>query len=695
MTDDAVFGVLGRWAAVEGWVAGRKLAVARELIRRRPDEEGDGTATGSSLPWEWDDRLAHEVALELRMSVPAARKLLGAAWALEARLPGIGQALDEGQLDLGRVKMVVEETSVLLEPEHLARAEEIILAGLDRCRTWAELLRLVQRAVVTVDPEGAARRREKEERENARVSFWREAAGTCALMGSGLPTDEALQAHARVDERAQQYRAAGVKRPIDILRVAAYLDLLNLVPAADRIDRFQAEDAATNADDPGSARPATGRTAARSGSSGARPDAEAAPNTDASADTGASPDVGAGPEADPGQDAGTGEGAREAEASGRGDAREAGAAGTTAATEAAGEARSLAATGAPAGLGTAGAAGASTGSGSAVREPAGASGGEDDSGTGAAVSAEVNLVLRHLDIPFLTAAGLARRAGEARSLGVLDPALARQIAEAAARHPGSKFCLTVVDDNGHAIGHGCCRPRPRRKSRQSGKPGQPHQQGVPPPAPVHQGPLRGGHDGEPPAAPWSPGPFPPPALLGTPWRAPSPPLAPPAASPGAPHPSPLPSAAAPPEAHANGFTLRRADGAGPPGGHGSWVLTLPGQSRELLVDLHPVPTGECGHEYESAGHDPGERLRHLVNVRDGKCGFPACSRHARETDFEHGQPFEHGGRTCGCNCWSCSRSCHQVKQSPGWSVREVTPGYHEWTTPSGRTYTQEPWRYPA
>ncbi|HEX4830830.1 MAG TPA: hypothetical protein VH478_07045 [Trebonia sp.] len=137
----------------------------------------------------------------------------------------------------------------------------------------------------------------------------------------------------------------------------------------------------------------------------------------------------------------------------------------------------------------------------------------------------------------------------------------------------------------------------------------------------------------------------------------------------------------PPSSPPRGFTLRPNEGTGPPGGHGSSILTLPGQSREHVIDLHPVPTGECGHQYESAGHDPGTLLRHLVSVRDGKCGFPACSRHAQETDFEHAQPFGQGGRTCGCNGWSCSRSCHQVKQSPGWTVQEDKPGYHQWTTP--------------
>ena len=243
-SDDEVFGVLGQWGAAGSWLEGRKLAVVRELIRRRPDERSPGTATESGLPWDWDARLAREVSLQLGVSVPAAGKLIWAAWALEARLPGIGAALDEGRLDPGRARMVVQETDVLRDPEMLAAAEQMILAGLARCRTWADLVRLVQRAVVTVDPDGARKRREQEEKENARVRFWREAAGTCALTGTGLPTDEALMAHANVEQRAQEYRRAGVRRPIEILRVAAYLDLLNGVSAAVRVARFQAEDQA-------------------------------------------------------------------------------------------------------------------------------------------------------------------------------------------------------------------------------------------------------------------------------------------------------------------------------------------------------------------------------------------------------------------------------------------------------------------
>jgi hypothetical protein len=146
---------------------------------------------------------------------------------------------------------------------------------------------------------------------------------------------------------------------------------------------------------------------------------------------------------------------------------------------------------------------------------------------------------------------------------------------------------------------------------------------------------------------------------------------------------------------AGGATFTPSGRQGPDGGFGSWVLTLPGARRPLLVDIDVVPVDDCDHRHASAGYRPGERLRHLVQARDGKCSFPACSRHARESDFEHATPYDRGGRTCACNAHACSRSCHRVKQSRGWQVTKPRPGWTQWTTMAGRIYLQGPWRYPS
>ena len=50
--------------------------------------------------------------------------------------------------------------------------------------------------------------------------------------------------------------------------------------------------------------------------------------------------------------------------------------------------------------------------------------------------------------------GPARRTASARS----TPGWYASLAKAGARHLKSDFCVTIVDDQGHAIGHGCCKP---------------------------------------------------------------------------------------------------------------------------------------------------------------------------------------------------------------------------------------------
>jgi hypothetical protein len=127
---------------------------------------------------------------------------------------------------------------------------------------------------------------------------------------------------------------------------------------------------------------------------------------------------------------------------------------------------------------------------------------------------------------------------------------------------------------------------------------------------------------------------------------------------------------------------------------GTWALTLPG-SRQLAVRFDVVPTYGCDHRYRVDSYLPGDRLRRLIQVRDHECTWPPCSRAARESDFEHAIPYDKGGVTDACNAGARSRRCHQVKQLPGWTVTQPKPGWHVWTTPTGRTYVQEPWRYTA
>jgi hypothetical protein len=629
-TDDEALGILRKWRSLESWATSRKLTLARELIRRHPGP-GTDTAASAGLPQDWDPRLEHEVSAALGISLVGARKLLRLAWSLEARLPRVGQALHEDRLDLNRTRTIVEETEVLLDPDKLATAEEMILARLGTCRTWSDFLRMVQHAVISVDPEGAEKRRKLAEREHARVQFWRENSGTCGLAATGLPTDEALAASAHIDARARQYKAAGIKRYMDLLRVMAMLDLLSGVSVAERAARCQAEDAERAAENAAAserhARDARIRQAALDKQAD-RKKARASAQGDATPDNG-TPDDNA-PEDEAPDPIGDYPPAEDPCSSctlgncpcrdldppepppcngcGYGDCR-------CGLQPGDGPGASDRGSDHPGAAGP-GSESGSPGSGGHEAGPESRGSGNGTGGFGLPIRG-------NLTLPLETLQGRAERPGEAHGLGALDPGLVRDLARAGAAHPHSEFCITITDEHGHAVGHGCCKPvRPRR----------------------------------------------------TPGKAP---------------PGPAPPA------DPNRATFTPSGRPGPPGGFGSWILTLPGAPHPFAVDIEPVPTYTCDHRHESRGHDPSDKLRHLLQVRDGKCSFPTCSRRARESDFEHATPHDKGGRTCGCNCHMCSRSCHRAKQSEGWSVTNPLPGFHQWTTSFGRTYLQGPWQYPS
>jgi hypothetical protein len=212
-----------------------------------------------------------------------------------------------------------------------------------------------------------------------------------------------------------------------------------------------------------------------------------------------------------------------------------------------------------------------------------------------------------LTIPEATLVGRADRPGELGGIGPVDPDLARDLASAAARNPRSTWHVTVTDQDGHAVAHGCARPSKRRK----------------------------------------------------------------------------------PDGHDPPFTLAPT---GHGGGYGTWRFTT-GQ-QDMLIQIGPLPIGDCDHRWEARGHDPGVMLRHLTEVWHVTCTGPGCRRPATRCDFEHNTPYEAGGRTCLCNGDPKCRSDHRMKQDRRWSAEQLPGGFVRWTMPSGRQYVTEPTRYP-
>jgi hypothetical protein len=77
----------------------------------------------------------------------------------------------------------------------------------------------------------------------------------------------------------------------------------------------------------------------------------------------------------------------------------------------------------------------------------------------------------NLTVPAITLLDLAERPGEIAGIGPVDPDLARDLARSAAANPKTTWCVTVTDQDGHAIGHGCARPEPKSQQARRGKPG--------------------------------------------------------------------------------------------------------------------------------------------------------------------------------------------------------------------------------
>ena len=261
-----------------------------------------------------------------------------------------------------------------------------------------------------------------------------------------------------------------------------------------------------------------------------------------------------------------------------------------------------------------------------------APGGEDNAGPYASAAPAGFAGKVTLTVPLATLLGLAERPGEIAGIGPIDPDLARDLVGAAAQNPKTTWCVTVTDEQGHAIGHGCARPESENHARHRGKPGPP-----------------GGPD-------------------------------PPRGTSGASGP---------------GFSFTASGQHGPPGGYGTWRLrTETSRPPDLLVILDPITTHDCDHRFEARGHDPGIKLRHLAQVRHATCTGPTCRRPANNCDFEHNVPYEAGGRTCLCNGGPKCRHDHRLKQHPRWHVDQLADSTFRWTTPSGRQYVSEPTCYP-
>ncbi|RWR15830.1 HNH endonuclease, partial [Microbacterium enclense] len=80
-------------------------------------------------------------------------------------------------------------------------------------------------------------------------------------------------------------------------------------------------------------------------------------------------------------------------------------------------------------------------------------------------------------------------------------------------------------------------------------------------------------------------------------------------------------------------------------------------------------------------------------ARDRHCRWPGCVAPAVRCAVDHTHDWALGGPTDVSNLANLCQRHHTQKQFTRWTVRQLPAGILEWTSPTGRVYTDEPLPY--
>ncbi len=210
------------WRKVTSWAQAQELAAIAEVARRR------GVTDDPSLDRDPTRKLEaefapNEIALALTMTQFAAEYWVGLAVSLSGRLPGTFSALRSGLIDLSRAKLI-DQYTIPLDDDLAQAVERKVLPRAPR-QTTTQLAASLRRAVMSVDPAAAERRRKEAER-HARVELSGDDAGTAALYGRLLPAAQASAAWTRISAMANTLQSRGAGGGIDLLRAQVFIGLL-------------------------------------------------------------------------------------------------------------------------------------------------------------------------------------------------------------------------------------------------------------------------------------------------------------------------------------------------------------------------------------------------------------------------------------------------------------------------------------
>ena len=268
--DEPVVDAICGWERLAAWAAAGQLAALAELARRRRPVPADGPGGDQGHPGlpSVSEFAVDEVAAALRLSRYAAGTRLHVAIDVAERLPETGAALRRGELDLLKVRRIVEATSPL--PAEAASAVERRVLPRAATQTVSQLRASLSRAVLAVDPADAEMRHQRAMADR-RVCITPQEDGMAELWAL-LPADGAAAVGSAVDALARRMDRSG-GRTMDNRRADALVELA--------VAALRREDAPLAAIGPLAASQAPSPSASPAPATRARPAADTARPADA------------------------------------------------------------------------------------------------------------------------------------------------------------------------------------------------------------------------------------------------------------------------------------------------------------------------------------------------------------------------------------------------------------------------------
>lgn len=190
----------------------RQLRALAHFASLRPGRAGEPV----------DEFAADEVAALLRISRVAAQSRLDLARTLQVRLPATLVALDAGELDLHKARIVADHTSPLCDRQATEVEDRVLSRAMTQ--TPGQLRAALRAAVLRVDPDGAERRRQRRICDRA-VLMQPGEDGTAGLTAVNLDAADAVAAYRRLDSYARTM-GADDGRSMDQRRADVLIDLV-------------------------------------------------------------------------------------------------------------------------------------------------------------------------------------------------------------------------------------------------------------------------------------------------------------------------------------------------------------------------------------------------------------------------------------------------------------------------------------